>query len=198
AEELTGYEAHTTNNRMEMQAVIEGLRRVGAGQPVRVLTDSQYVIKGITEWLPGWKRRGWITAGGKPVENRDLWEALEPLAGKWVQWEHVRGHAGHPENERANDLAQAVARKQSPPGTNMVVANFESSPTTTATGRANGTTYLSLVQGKLVRQATWNECQMRVQGVSGAKFKKCRSYTEELAAITAWGLQPAALLELEN
>ncbi len=105
--ELFGYEPATTNNRMEMTAVIEALRSLKRPVAARVHTDSQYVQKGMTEWLQGWKRRGWKTAGKEPVKNEDLWRALDTLAaGHQVEWLWVRGHAGHPENERADALAR--------------------------------------------------------------------------------------------
>jgi ribonuclease HI len=105
--ELFGYEPATTNNRMEMMAVIEALRSLKRPTPVRVHTDSQYVQKGMTEWIHGWKRRGWKTAGKDPVKNEDLWRTLDTLAaGHQVEWLWVKGHAGHPENERADELAR--------------------------------------------------------------------------------------------
>jgi ribonuclease HI len=105
--ELWGGEAGTTNNRMEMMAVIEALRSLKRPVAARVHTDSQYVQKGMTEWLSGWKRRGWKTAGKEPVKNEDLWRQLDQLAGTHrVEWIWVRGHAGHPENERADALAR--------------------------------------------------------------------------------------------
>jgi ribonuclease HI len=105
--ELFGYEPATTNNRMEMTAVIEALRSLKRPVAVRVHTDSQYVQKGMTEWLQGWKRRGWKTAGKEPVKNEDLWRTLDTLAaGHQVEWLWVRGHAGHLENERADALAR--------------------------------------------------------------------------------------------
>ncbi len=105
--ELFGYEPATTNNRMEMTAVIEALRSLKRPTPVRVHTDSQYVQKGMTEWIHGWKRRGWKTAGKDPVKNEDLWRTLDALAaGHRVEWLWVKGHAGHPENERADELAR--------------------------------------------------------------------------------------------
>ncbi len=105
--ELFGYDPATTNNRMEMTAVIEALRSLKRPTPVRVHTDSQYVQKGMTEWIHGWKRRGWKTAGKDPVKNEDLWRTLDTLAaGHQVEWLWVRGHAGHPENERADELAR--------------------------------------------------------------------------------------------
>jgi ribonuclease HI len=104
--ELHGGEAQTTNNRMELTAVIEGLRALKGPSQVRVYTDSQYVQKGISEWIHAWKRRGWRTADKKPVKNEDLWRALDEAARRHrVQWHWVRGHAGHPENERADALA---------------------------------------------------------------------------------------------
>ena len=105
--ELFGGEPATTNNRMEMMAVIEGLRALKREMRVRVHTDSQYVQKGITEWISGWKRRGWKTADKKPVKNVDLWQALEREASRHqVEWFWVKGHAGHVENERADALAR--------------------------------------------------------------------------------------------
>lgn len=105
--ELFGYEAETTNNRMEMTAVIEALRSLKRMVPVRIHTDSQYVQKGMTEWIHGWKRRGWKTAGKEPVKNEDLWRVLDGLAAQHaIEWFWVRGHAGHPENERADELAR--------------------------------------------------------------------------------------------
>jgi ribonuclease HI len=104
--EMFGGEAQTTNNRMELTAVIEGLRSLKERSSVRVYTDSQYVQKGISEWIHNWKRRGWLTADKKPVKNVDLWKVLDELAqGHAVEWHWVKGHAGHPENERADALA---------------------------------------------------------------------------------------------
>jgi ribonuclease HI len=104
--ELFGGEALTTNNRMELTAVIRALEALEGSYQVEVYTDSQYVQKGISEWLPDWKRRGWRTADKKPVKNADLWRELEQLAGVHrVKWHWVRGHAGHAENERADELA---------------------------------------------------------------------------------------------
>ena len=104
--EMHGGEAQTTNNRMELTAVIEGLLALKEPSEVRVYTDSQYVQKGISEWIHNWKRRSWRTADKKPVKNEDLWRRLDEVAGRHrVQWFWVKGHAGHPENERADALA---------------------------------------------------------------------------------------------
>ena len=104
--ELLGGEAATTNNRMEMTAVIRALEALEQPSRVRVYTDSQYVQKGISEWIRSWKRRDWKTADKKPVKNVDLWKRLDQLnAAHKVEWHWVKGHAGHPENERADLLA---------------------------------------------------------------------------------------------
>ena len=105
--ELFGGEALTTNNRMEMRAVIEALRALKTPVEARVHTDSQYVQKGISEWIHGWKRRGWKTSNKEPVKNEDLWRELDRLAAQHrIEWIWVKGHAGHPENERADQLAR--------------------------------------------------------------------------------------------
>ena len=108
--ELYGAAAHTTNNRMELLAVIEGLDALRRSSRVRVTTDSQYVKNGITQWIHNWKRNGWRTATRKPVKNADLWQRLDDAVKRHqVEWEWVKGHAGHPENERADRLAnQAI------------------------------------------------------------------------------------------
>jgi len=112
--EIFGGEPHTTNNRMELTAVIRALETLKHPSTVEVYTDSQYVQKGISEWLPDWKRRGWRTADKKPVKNVDLWQELERAAGRHrVSWHWVKGHAGHPENERADALANRGVEEQS-------------------------------------------------------------------------------------
>ncbi len=104
--ELYGGEAETTNNRMELMAAICGLESLKKSCKVVLTTDSQYVLKGATEWMAGWKRKGWMTAAKKPVKNVDLWQRLESaLKPHEVKWCWVRGHTGHPENERADALA---------------------------------------------------------------------------------------------
>ena len=103
---LHGGEAETTNNRMELMAAIRGLEALSRACRVSLTTDSQYVMKGITEWMDNWKRRGWKTASKKPVKNIDLWQELDSLLEKHqVEWHWVRGHTGHPENEIADQLA---------------------------------------------------------------------------------------------
>jgi ribonuclease HI len=107
---LYGAERETTNNRMELMAAIQALESLTRQCKVQLTTDSQYVQKGITEWLPNWKRRGWKTAAKKPVKNVDLWQRLDKAVAEHdVEWHWVRGHSGHPENELADTLAnQAI------------------------------------------------------------------------------------------
>jgi ribonuclease HI len=111
---LFGGEPHTTNNRMELMAAIAGLEVLKRRSQVALTTDSQYVKRGITEWMSDWKRRGWKTADRKPVKNVDLWQRLDDVVGKHqVSWHWVRGHTGHADNERADSLAnQAIDELQ--------------------------------------------------------------------------------------
>ncbi|MBC7156842.1 MAG: ribonuclease HI [Rhodobacteraceae bacterium] len=106
--ELSGGEAATTNNRMELHAAIAALESLSRPSTITLVTDSAYVKNGITEWLAAWKRRGWRTASGAPVKNLELWQRLDAARARHkVRWEWVRGHDGHPENERADALARA-------------------------------------------------------------------------------------------
>ncbi len=108
--EMSGGEAETTNNRMELTAVIEALNALKRPCRVTLSTDSRYVMDGLTRWIHGWLRNGWKTAAKKPVKNADLWQALIAAAGRHrIEWVWVKGHAGHPDNERADRLASDAA-----------------------------------------------------------------------------------------
>jgi len=110
--EISGCEPDTTNNRMEMMAVIEALRQLKRPCKVTLYTDSRYVMRGMTEWISGWIRRNWINSQKKPVVNRDLWEKILELSKPHqIQWKWVRGHTGHPENERCDRLARNALEK---------------------------------------------------------------------------------------
>ena len=113
--ERSGAERHTTNNRMELRAVIEGLQALKRRTRVHVVTDSAYVKNGVTSWMSGWKARGWkrkTSSGLEPVRNVELWQELDSLSQRHdVTFEHVRGHSGHPENERCDELAVAAYRR---------------------------------------------------------------------------------------
>jgi len=111
--EVFGCERHTTNNRMELTAAIEGLRTLKEQCEVEVITDSEYLKNGITQWIGGWKKRNWMTSQKKPVVNRDLWEALdEQVARHRTKWSWTKGHASHEDNNRADELASLAAREQ--------------------------------------------------------------------------------------
>ncbi|MWB76732.1 ribonuclease HI [Pseudooceanicola sp. 216_PA32_1] len=106
--ELSGGEPETTNNRMELMAAISALETLGRATDITIITDSQYVKNGVTGWIHGWKRNGWKTSAKKPVKNAELWQRLDAAQARHaVTWEWVKGHAGHPENERADELARA-------------------------------------------------------------------------------------------
>ena len=108
--ELSGGEAHTTNNRMELMAAIQGLKALNKPCRVKLSTDSRYVMDGLTKWIKGWQRNGWRTADKKPVKNSDLWiELLDAAKPHRIEWLWVKGHAGHPDNERADQLASHAA-----------------------------------------------------------------------------------------
>ena len=108
--ELAGGEGHTTNNRMELMAAIMGLETLTEPCRIMLQTDSQYVRQGITEWIAGWVRRNWTTAGGDPVKNRDLWERLHAATGRHqIEWRWVKGHNGDPDNERVDQMARDAA-----------------------------------------------------------------------------------------
>ena len=110
AKELSGGEPLTTNNRMELTAAIKGLEALKRPCRVVLSTDSRYVMDGLTKWLPGWQRNGWKTAAKQPVKNADLWQELVAASAPHrIRWEWVKGHAGHPENERADKLASDAA-----------------------------------------------------------------------------------------
>ncbi len=109
---ISGTETSTTNNRMELMAAIQALMAVKKPCQISLSTDSQYVQKGITEWLPQWKRRSWLTTSKKPVKNSDLWKELAAQADRHqISWEWIRGHSGHPENDRVDSLANAALDK---------------------------------------------------------------------------------------
>jgi len=109
---IVGRDRSTTNNKMEMTAAIKALEAVPQCLPIVIHSDSQYVIKGATEWLRGWKAKGWRKADGKPVLNQDLWQQMDAaMVGRKITWKWVKGHAGHPENERVDQLANGEAQR---------------------------------------------------------------------------------------
>ena len=110
--EISGYADDTTNNIMELTAVIEALKSLKESCNITITTDSQYVKNGITQWIYNWKKNGWKTANKKPVKNKNLWISLDELSKKHsIQWEWIKGHSGHPQNERADELANIIIEK---------------------------------------------------------------------------------------
>jgi ribonuclease HI len=197
--ELGGFDAATTNNRMELQGAIEALQIIGTLPAATVVTDSRYVIDGLTRWIHNWRRRGWVTSTRTPVQNQDLWQRLDRLNHAGIHWQHVRGHTGDANNERVDAIARAFARGIPPtlfcgqagaaddplsPPVPLVPA-----PSTAATPPRRQPTdwpaqYVSIVRGVVALDPHWAACAARVRGVSGARYKKVRS-AEELAAFCA-------------
>ncbi len=207
--ELGGGERPSTNNRMEMLGAIAALSAVqDRPEPVKLYTDSGLLINGITGWIHGWTRKDWVTAGGKPVVNRDLWERLDSLArarkGR-LAWGHVKGHAGHEINERCDVIAVAFSKGVKPAlyegpavgcGYSLLEPGAGHLHKPAPRGKASfsrpkpkaGGYYISLVEGRLERHAAWPQCQGRVSGVSGARFKKVASAEEEREVLKLWGV----------
>ncbi len=199
--EYAGGDAATTNNRMELRASIEGIRHLReARAPLQLFTDSTYVIKGITQWVHGWRRNGWRTAEGKDVLNRELWEELSRVTrdhGFPVHWNYVRGHAGIPGNERVDEIAVAMTQGIKPDLFQGVISDYPvdlgklpdsfSVPDKRAKDPSGPAFYLSLLDGVLERHTTWGECEARVKGRPGAKFKKVANPEEASEVARKWG-----------
>ncbi len=205
-QELGGRESSTTNNRMEMMAALESLRLVAdQNMPVHFYTDSTYLIRGITQWIWGWKKRGWKTADGGDVSNRDIWEALaEVIRARGpkakIDWHYTRGHIGNPGNERCDRIAVAFSRNEpihlflGP--YNQYSVNLHELPADTSLPEMKSPgekkeaafSYLSNIGGLVYRHKDWPSCQKRVSGKSGAKFKKAKSANDELEILRSWGL----------
>jgi ribonuclease HI len=207
--ELGGGSRHTTNNQMELTAVIQALKHLqDTAGTIDVYTDSTYVIRGISQWIGAWKKRGWKTTEGKDVLNRSHWETLAHLAsqrgtGGEISWHYVRGHTSVAGNERADTIAarHAAGRRVTlydGPLHDYRVRLHELPADTRLPERAPGSpspgkkkqaaySYVSVVNGRPMRHATWPECERRVKGQSGARFKKALSAADEAAILKGWG-----------
>jgi ribonuclease HI len=206
--ELGGGEDHTTNNRMEMQGVISAISFLVDYELLTmnfkcvVHTDSAYVVNGITKWVVGWKARGWLTLQKEQVLNRDLWEKmsylLEDMPGdEKIQWKLLKGHVGVPGNERCDEIATAFAAGKEiklydgplagyPIDIKSISHDAEKSSARSASKKhssAKAYSYISKVGGKIKVHKTWVECEKRVKGTSGAKYKKSLSKANEAAII---------------
>lgn len=205
--ELGGGDKSTTNNRMEMSGILSALKFL-AGTPgnVRIYTDSTYAIRGITQWVWGWKRNNWRTAEGKEVLNKDLWEDLFYAVQKRkglgeISWNYVRGHMGTPGNERCDEISVAYSKGQRfslyhGPLLKYDIAILdlpEQEPLPEMKSYNKGEkkaafSYLSNIGGVVCRHKDWPSCERRVKGQSGAKFKKTNSASDEQDVLRSWGL----------
>jgi ribonuclease HI len=192
--ELGGAQKNSTNNKMELSAVIQGLKHAAENakdERIQIYTDSSYVINGITKWIHGWKRNGWITKTKEDVSNKDLWmrldEVLNAIGTKNVSWEYVGGHVGIAGNERCDIIATSFAdghpvrlydgslsQYQIPNildvSRDAVKAELKKKKSRTPPGKAHS--YVSSVGGKVVIHHSWAECEKRVKGTKGARYKK--------------------------
>lgn len=221
--ELGSGDKQTTNNKMEMTAAIRALAslEVSETQPIILYTDSTYVIKGITQWIWGWRSKGWKNSEGGEVANRELWEELlrqtMRLKPSTVEWRYVRGHAGFPGNERCDEIAVAFAKgkfeqlytgdidgyfvdlTQLPDGQDIPqqskgTGSKSSSKGSSSGGASGAVTYLSYYNGVVQRHRTWPDCEKVVKG-RNAKFKKAKSSEEEREILRSWGLDPQTAIK---
>ena len=203
--ELGGGNPHTTNNQMELQAVISALYRLEkTSGPVDVCTDSVYVIRGITQWIWGWRKRDWKTAEGGEVANVPLWKELSALVAKRgkenpINWKFVRGHSGIPGNERVDAIAVAYSKGRfielyNGPLLQYPIAIYDLPENTELPDqrpkdapKPAAFSYLSVVNGVPMRHTTWTDCEARVKGRPGTKFKKAMSSEQEASILREWG-----------
>ncbi len=209
-EELGGANPETTNNRMEIVGTLRALASISEPTPVIILyTDSTYVIRGITQWIWGWKGKGWKNSEGNEVSNRDLWEELlrqvNRLKPARIEWKYVRGHTGVPGNERCDEIAVAFANGKKPrlySGSLLQYAiaihdlppDEELPPMKTYEKKPTAFSYLSYYGGTVMRHSTWAECERRVKGQSQAKFKKAMSEKDEKEILKGWGLPETTVI----
>jgi len=214
-QELADGSPKTTNNRMELSAIIESFKYIlnskflTVASCVQIFTDSVYVIRGATQWLYGWKRKGWKNAAGEDIANPDLWNEMDNLLFQFktkapqlkLEWNFVKGHSGTPGNERCDELAVAFSKNQPVDLYHGRVAHYhfdiykhpEKRPLpemkSSSGGDAKKTAwYLSLVNGVFKTHKTWSECEAVVKGRPGVKFKKVTSDEEEAEVKKQWGL----------
>ncbi len=204
--ELGGGNAGTTNNQMELQGLIEGLDFVKkmASEEVRYYTDSSYVLNGVTKWMKGWAFRGWKNAEGKEIANKEYWIRLHSLLtffpDKKIKWSYVRGHTGVAGNERCDEIAVGFSQGgyvdlyegpavsysfniyETPVTEPIPDSNFKKKSDSKEVAY-----YLSLKNGVLERHKTWPECEQRVKGAPGVKFKKVKTQSEEEQVLKVWG-----------
>ncbi len=212
--ELGGPAAQTTNNRMELEALIQPLQQLSkkltktTSCQIQIYTDSVYVIKGATQWIHGWKKNGWKNAAGEDVTNQDLWRDLDEVlrtlktkAELKIKWDYVRGHQGTHGNERCDQIAVAFSKNDyidlyegsaahyffdilTPPPTEPIK---ESNWKKDKTAAPKKSWYMVLKNGVVSRYDAWAQCEAAVKGASGVKFKKVSSDSEEADLLKSWG-----------
>lgn len=200
--ELGGGAKHTTNNKMELTATVEALLALTrvktlSTKEVKLYTDSKYVIQGITEWIHGWKRNNWKTSTGNDVSNKTEWEQLLEVSSQFkIEWLYVPGHSGFAGNERCDQIAVAFAKgeainlyKGDKAGYRLKLDDVPAPGSPSSKPKKGKPVYLSLVDGKLNRDADWKSCEARVKGKHGARFKRVDSPQEEDAILHSWGLK---------
>jgi len=202
--ELGGSDSDTTNNRMELTAVIEALNKVKENsEDIIIYTDSSYTINGITKWVEGWQANNWIKRDKTEVLNRDLWDGLiSASSGKNIRWRHVAGHSGMVGNERADDIATSFAKEEkvklyegSVTGYGFDISDISydkkmksARDKMRARSKIEAYSYLSLVDGVFKKHPSWKECEERVKGKKGVKYRKAISADDELSIKKEWGV----------
>jgi len=205
--ELGGSKVTPTNNEMELTAIVSALSySLHSSSHTHIFTDSQYAINGVTQWMYNWSKNGWKTKDKEDIKNKSIWQTLYSLVeekGKDnITWQHVRGHVGIPGNERVDDIARELAE-----GINVelyrgtlsgysikdlldidLIENATKEASTSKKKNGKAYSYLSLINGELMRHSTWSECENRVKG-KNAKFKKALSASHEQEILKEWGLQ---------
>jgi ribonuclease HI len=201
--EKGGFKEHTTNNEMELKAVVEALKAVAPKKvPVHIYTDSKYVVEGAKGWVFGWAKNGWVTMAKTDVLNKDLWQELLPLLGKVeIEWHKVPGHVGIIGNERADTIASTFADKGTCAlytgpladyGRDLHDTSYDESKAqdrSDARKRQNqkAYSYISAVDGVVQIHQTWAECEARVKGKKGARFKKSLDKVNEGEIVREFG-----------
>lgn len=185
--EIGGREDETTNNRMEMTAVISALNAVGRDEEITLYTDSAYVLNGATRWVKGWEKNNWKTSTKDDVLNKDLWqEMVEATVHKNINWQLIKGHSGTAGNERCDVIATSFADNdpvilyngsRERYGVDVKISETVSDKKYKSKSKAYS--YVSMVDGVVQTHKTWDECKARVNGVSGARFKKSVSPSDE-------------------
>lgn len=199
--ELGGNEPRTTNNRMEIAAAIGALEQIPKGAKVCLYTDSGYLVNGITKWIHGWQRNNWKTQAKQDVLNKELWQTLCLLASdRQIDWIQVKGHAGVPGNNRADEIATAFADHADISLYRGDRRNYDipigepkkeelAADSDRERRNSKAYSYLSLIDGKLERHQNWADCETRVRGAKGAKFRKTISASDEAAILKSWGIE---------